>query len=203
MNIKYLYSRVLKKMRGSAIANSNIHKTSKVEPGSVVIDTTFERHTFCGYDCLFNNCHVGAFTSIASNVKVGGARHPMEYVSMSPVFLSHRDSVKKKLAKHDYKYVPRTIIGNDVWIGEGCYIKSGVTVGDGAVIGMGSIVTKDVPAYSIYCGNPGRVVKMRFEQGIIDAFLEVKWWDLSDEQLEKLGDLITKPEQFLEKLKSL
>ena len=55
-------------------------------------------------------------------------------------------------------------IGNDVWIGTRVVILAGVTVGDGAVIGAGSVVTKDVPAYTIVAGNPAKVIRDRRDQ---------------------------------------
>ena len=58
-------------------------------------------------------------------------------------------------------------IGNDVWIGSRVTILPGVTIGDGAIIGAAAVVTKDVPAYAVVCGNPADVVKyrVRVEQG--------------------------------------
>lgn len=53
-----------------------------------------------------------------------------------------------------------TIIGNDVWIGCMAIILKGVTIGEGAVIGAGSVVTKDVPPYTINGGNPARVIRV-------------------------------------------
>lgn len=50
-------------------------------------------------------------------------------------------------------------IGNNVWIGDKATILPGVTIGDGAVIAANTVVTKDVPAYCVVAGNPGRVVK--------------------------------------------
>jgi len=52
-------------------------------------------------------------------------------------------------------------IGDDVWIGANCVILPGIKIGRGAVIGAGSIVTKDVPAFSICVGNPARVLRRR------------------------------------------
>lgn len=53
------------------------------------------------------------------------------------------------------------IIKDEAWIGTGVIILSGVTIGEGAIIGAGSVVTKDVPDYTIAIGNPARVVKKR------------------------------------------
>lgn len=50
-------------------------------------------------------------------------------------------------------------IEDNVWIGEKSTILKGVTIGKGAVIGCNSVVTKDVPPYSVACGNPAVVVK--------------------------------------------
>lgn len=52
-------------------------------------------------------------------------------------------------------------IGDDVWIGANSIILPGTKIGRGAVIGAGSVVTKDVPPYSIYVGNPARLLRMR------------------------------------------
>lgn len=51
-------------------------------------------------------------------------------------------------------------ICDKAWIGMNAIILKGVTVGEGAVVGAGSVVTHDVPAWSVVAGNPARVVKM-------------------------------------------
>lgn len=56
-----------------------------------------------------------------------------------------------------------TVIGDDVWIGTGSIILSGVHVGDGAIIAAGSVVTKDIPPYEIWGGNPAVRIKNRFD----------------------------------------
>ena len=50
-------------------------------------------------------------------------------------------------------------IGKNVWIGDKASIMPGVTIGDGCVIGANTVVTKDVPPYSVVVGTPGRIVK--------------------------------------------
>lgn len=49
-------------------------------------------------------------------------------------------------------------IGDNVWIGEKAAIMSGINIGDGAVIGANSVVTHDVPAYSIVAGCPAKII---------------------------------------------
>ena len=48
------------------------------------------------------------------------------------------------------------IIGDDAWIGFGSAIFKGVTIGQGAVVAAMSVVTKDVPPYTVFAGNPAR-----------------------------------------------
>lgn len=51
------------------------------------------------------------------------------------------------------------IIGSHVWIGARAIILKGVQIGEGAVIGAGSVVTRDVPAWSVAGGNPARILR--------------------------------------------
>lgn len=55
---------------------------------------------------------------------------------------------------------PRPVtIGDAVWLGAHCIILPGVTVGRGSVIGAGSVVTHNIPAFTVAAGIPARVVK--------------------------------------------
>ncbi len=80
-------------------------------------------------------------------------------------------------------------IENDVWIGANAVILKGVKIGNGAIIGAGTIVRDDVPPYAICIGNPGRIVKYRFDDEIIDLLLKSKWWMLNKNELEEHEDL--------------
>ena len=197
ISLEYVYSRLRKKSRGNAMAESEVHSTSKVESGSTIVRTRFARHSFCGYDCTLIDCDIGSFCSIASQVTAGGGRHPIEYVSTSPVFLSHRDSVKAKFSRHPYVWRATTTIGHDVWIGERALIKGGVNIGHGAVVGMGSVVTRDVPASAIVAGNPARLIRNRFPPDVVTALLKMQWWALPDDELRRLAPLFTDPETML------
>ena len=50
-------------------------------------------------------------------------------------------------------------IGNNVWLGDSSIVCKGVTIGDNSIIGAGSVVTRDIPAYTIAAGNPAKVIK--------------------------------------------
>lgn len=62
------------------------------------------------------------------------------------------------IARQGYKDSRPVIIGDRVWLGEGCTIMPGVKIGDGAIVGAKSLVIKNVPANSIVIGNPAKVV---------------------------------------------
>lgn len=61
------------------------------------------------------------------------------------------------------------VIKDDVWIGANVIILPGTTIGEGSIIGAGSVVTKDIPDYSICVGNPCKKIKNRFsDQELFD-----------------------------------
>lgn len=198
--ILYYWSKLLKKIRGSAVVDSQIHRTSKVQAGSQIVKSIMDKYSYCGYDCKLINCVVGAYTSIADDVVIGGAQHPMTWVSMSPVFYRGRSSVTKKFAQHIREIEPTTYIGNDVWIGERSLVKAGVIIGDGAVVGMGSVVTKNIEPYSIVAGNPAKTIRMRFGDEQIIKLKESKWWKKNDSEIKELAHLICSPEDFLKEI---
>lgn len=197
MNIKYYLSKLIKKSNLSSIKNSEIHKTSKIEASSNIVNTRMDKYSFCGYNCELSNCEIGSFVSIADKVIIGGGVHPMNWVGMSPVFYEGRDSVKKKFSKFKRKLPLKTVIGSDVWIGNNVLIKQGVKIGHGSVIGMGSVVTKDVPDYSIYAGVPAKLIRKRFNDDLIAKLLEIEWWDFDDKKLDNYAKYFKNPENFI------
>ncbi len=200
MLLKYLWSKFLKKIRGSAIRNSHFDNNSIYESGCHIINSSFGKYSYCGYDCTIINTQIGKFCSLSDNIIIGGARHPLEWVSTSSVFYSDKDSIRRKFSHFKRSLDRKTIIENDVWIGTNAIVIQGVRIGTGAVIGAGSIVTKDVMPYEVVAGNPARHIRYRFNQDIIDALLKSEWWDIPEDKLEQLSKKITNPVEFIKAL---
>lgn len=196
--ISYLLSKVIKKSRLNAVHLSTIHSSSKIESGTSFNSSSMGRHSFCGYDCDITHADIGSFVSIANNVVIGGGRHPMEWVAMSPVFYEGRDSVKAKFSTHKRDPVKQVAIGHDVWIGRSAIVLPGVEIGIGAVVGAGAVVTKNVPAYAVVAGNPAKLIKYRFSDSIIQRLLRTRWWEIPDDRLHLLGPHFNNVEKFLE-----
>ncbi len=180
--------------------NSNIDKSSKINSGCNIVNTNMDRHSYCGYNCEIINADIGSFCSIAGHVVIGGSKHPVEWVSTSPVFQDGRNSIKKKYARHITENGKRTVIGSDVWIGENALIKQGVNIGPGAVIGMGSVVTKDVEPFSIVAGAPAKEIRKRFESEVIEKLLLIQWWNFNEEDLLRYAEYFTDPKEFIRKV---
>ena len=83
-----------------------------------------------------------------------------------------------------------TVVGNDVWIGQNVTVMPGVHIGDGAIIAAISVVTKDIPAYSIAGGNPCRVKPKRFDEDLIAYLLDLKWWDWDADRIFRNMDAL-------------
>ena len=195
-NLKYGIARVLNR-KPSAIRNSKIHKTAKVGNGAQIVNCKIGRYSYV-YGTSAVDTEIGAFCSIAAGSNIGSGSHPTDWVSSSPVFYKGKNVLKTNFSQNEYKEYNKTTIGNDVWIGAKCNIKGGITIGDGAVIGMGSVVTKDIPPYEIWAGNPARCIRKRFDDETIEKLLETKWWTLPDEKLKELGDLFNDPKKLIE-----
>ena len=104
-----------------------------------------------GYACEINNG-----VTIGRDVMMG----PYVIIYTQNHCTSNPDIPMRKQGMRELQPV---IIEDDVWVGARAIILPGVTIGKGSVIGAGAVVSKNVPPYSVFVGNPGRVVKNRKE----------------------------------------
>ncbi len=72
---------------------------------------------------------------------------------------------------------PLPTLQHDVWIGQQVILKRGITLHTGCVVGAGSVVTRDVPPYTIVAGNPARVIRKRFSSELCQRLLATEWWN--------------------------
>jgi virginiamycin A acetyltransferase len=140
---------------------------------------------------------IGRFVQIAHGVRIitSSANHDMNGFSTYPFnnFMMTSGMTREDIASM-YEIPGKkgdTIIGNDVWIGMDATILPGVSIGDGAIVSARSVVTKNVEPYTIVGGNPARPIKKRFDDGIIEKLLSIKWWDWPAEKIEANLALIT------------
>ena len=109
---------------------------------------------YMNYDCLLLDIApitIGDNCMIAPGVHIYSATHPIPYKERNEQMIAGK-SICLEFGK------PVTI-GHNVWIGGRSVILPGVTIGDGAIIAAGSVVTKDVPANTIYGGNPAKLIR--------------------------------------------
>jgi acetyltransferase-like isoleucine patch superfamily enzyme len=139
--------------------------------------------------------HIGSFCSIAEEVQVFlGGNHRVDWLTTYP-FGHINEGVFGAFNGEGHPQSKGDVrIGNDVWIGNGAVIMSGVTIGDGAVIGARSLVTKDVPPYTIVAGNPAKIIRRRFPDHVIEKLLELKWWEWDDQKINENLHILCSPD---------
>lgn len=120
---------------------------------------TNPHQVFLGDNCVINEYSIiqssgGAKVFIGDKVTIsygsriitGGLKFPLD-----------------EFRTHEYKYVT---IQNGVWLGANAVILPGVTIGENSIIAAGSVITKDVPAFSVFGGVPGKLIKKVNEQNL-------------------------------------
>lgn len=104
------------------------------------------KNFFANYNCTLLDVakiKIGDNCQIAPNVAIYTAGHPIHPIT--------RNSA--------YEYGKEVIIGDNVWLGGNTVVCPGVHIGNNVVIGAGSVVTKDIPDWSIAAGNPCKVLR--------------------------------------------
>jgi virginiamycin A acetyltransferase len=132
---------------------------------------------------------------------MNGANDPMGGVSTFPfpimggAWAAHLDLIT------DLPSRGGMVIGSDVWIGGNATIMPGLRVGHGAIVSTGSVVTKDVPDYSIVGGNPATHFRDRFTQDEVRSLVRLAWWDWPIALItENIGAIAVGPVKALEQI---
>lgn len=104
------------------------------------------KNFFCNYNCTILDIakvRIGDNCLFAPNVSLYTAGHP----------------IHPAMRNTGYEYGAEIIIGNNVWLGGNTIICPGVHIGDNVVIGAGSVVTKNIPSWTVAAGNPCKVLR--------------------------------------------
>ena len=124
---------------------------------------------------------IGHYCSIAGEVHfILGGEHDYRRASTFPF--------REKIYREGVDGICRgpITVGDDVWIGFGAIVLSGVTIGQGSVIAAGSVVTKDVPPYSVWIGTGVR--KQRFAPEIVEKLKTVDYAAVTPERCRKYAE---------------
>ncbi|WP_410494167.1 acyltransferase [Dietzia sp. IN118] len=127
-------------------STSFVHASS-----SVASDLELGEYAFIGPDCEIGPMvTIGSYTMFGPHVAIVGDDHKIDVTGVPAQFTGRPPQ-------------RTTEIGRDCWIGYGAIILRGTTIGDGAIVAAGSIVTKDIPSFEIWGGNPAKKIKDRFD----------------------------------------
>jgi acetyltransferase-like isoleucine patch superfamily enzyme len=135
------------------------------------------------YGCSVGaNTKIGAFVEIQKNAYIGKnckiSSHSFiceGVVIEDNVFIGHNvtfindlyprsTTSEGQLQTEEDWTVGKTLVKRGASIGSSSTLLCGVTVGESAIVGAGSVVTKDVPPYSVVAGNPARILRTMLKE---------------------------------------
>ncbi|MFL4555694.1 streptogramin A O-acetyltransferase Vat(F) [Yersinia kristensenii] len=153
----------------------------------------FERNVLYHYPFIGDKLIIGKFCALAHGVKfiMNGANHKISGISTYPFNIFGNGWERVTPSMDELPYKGDTHVGNDVWIGYEVLIMPGVTIGNRAIISSRSVVTRDVPAYSVVGGNPATLIKNRFSPEVTLKLEAIAWWNWPIEKISRHLHLIT------------
>ena len=128
-----------------------------------VIESFSTINNMVGAVIIGNHSRIGLSNTIIGPVTIGNQVNLAQNIVISGLNHNYRD-ITQPISKQGVTTIPVTI-EDDVWIGANAVILAGITIGKHAVVAAGTVVTCNVPPYSVCAGNPGRIVRQYdFEQ---------------------------------------
>jgi galactoside O-acetyltransferase len=131
---------------------ARIDSFCKIEGGmGVRIGPHVHISSFCHINVGGGAVQILAHVGIASGARILGGSNKPAGASMSAASPAAMQVVERRL----------TMILPWAFVGANAVVMPGVTIGEGAVVGAGAVVTKDVPAWEVWAGNPARKIRDR------------------------------------------
>jgi acetyltransferase-like isoleucine patch superfamily enzyme len=109
---------------------------------------------------LFGDVRIGRYCLLSANIFISSGEH---FYNNTPYQLIKDQDIKARSAGSTALTAIPTTIEDDCWVGWGTVIRRGVTIGKGSIVGANSVVTKDIPPYSVAVGTPAKVIKQRLD----------------------------------------
>lgn len=176
--------------RTASVRDTTFGVWCEVGARTKVAESSFGDYSYVVNDSDIIYTTIGKYCSIAAQTRINPGNHPLDRVMLSHV--SYRSSAyglgPDDPAFFDWRRSSPVRLGHDVWVGHGAIILPGRRIGTGAAIGAGTVVTKDVPPFAVVVGNPGRVLRLRFPEAIVDALQRIAWWDWPHDRLGRAMD---------------
>jgi virginiamycin A acetyltransferase len=135
---------------------------------------------------------IGKFCSIAEGLELISHGHYSEYISTYP--FNHILNFNFSSSNINYSKIYKGFeIGNDVYIGYKTTLHGGTIINDGAIIAAKSVLLPftNVEPYSIYGGNPAKLIRYRFKKEDIDFLLKLQWWNFSENEINKIIPILS------------
>jgi len=186
--LEYKYRSYHLSLSGSAsIWNSKFGKYNSFGDNTYLYDSIVGDFSYIADNSRIFRTKIGKFCSIGPSVLLGLGKHPTrDFVSAHPAFFSTRNQCGISFTtKSLYEEFESIIIGNDVWVGARSIILDGVEIGDGVIVAAGSVVTKNVPSYTVIGGAPAKIIRYRFTKKQIEFLVKLKWWNKDIRWLRK------------------
>jgi phosphonate metabolism protein (transferase hexapeptide repeat family) len=164
----------------ATVENCRLGRYTEVGARTSLIEVDLGDYSYIGGDGDAIYTGIGKFCSIAAHVRINPGDHPMGRISQHHFTYRAGDyfpGEDNEDAFFNWRRSLHVAIGHDVWIGHGAVVLAGRSIGNGAVVGAGSVVTKDVPAYTVVAGNPADLIRCRFPHKIAERIQALAWWD--------------------------
>lgn len=159
-NVRVYSPYSLKGLEHVLIGNDvKIGKGSRIEAWSLHNNIEFKPNIILGNNVsMGKNCHIGAINEvvIGDNVLMGSDVVIIDHAHGK----SDADNIVVPPNERVLFSKGKICIKENVWIGDKVVILPNVIIGENSIVGAGAVVTKNVPANCVVCGNPAKVVKI-------------------------------------------
>jgi phosphonate metabolism protein (transferase hexapeptide repeat family) len=171
---------------GVKLTDAKFGRYVELGQGTRIIESTLGDYSYTDRYADIAYSKIGKFANIAAFSRINPSEHPYHRASLHHFMYRssyYWESEQDEATVFDWRRSRPVTIGHDTWIGHGAVVMKGVTIGNGAIVGSKSVVTKNVPAFTVVAGNPAQVIKLRHPPEIAEKLQALAWWDWSHDEI--------------------